>query len=317
LTRALLVALALVVIPASGVQAQRPTQVVLAIWGLPTRLVGGLEAVGSYVLMQIHDVLARTDEKGTPVPRLAEKWVRSADGKTYTVTLRPAKFQDGKPVTAEDVKFSYEFYLHPQFPVTSPGLLQIEGAQDVKDGKARAVAGYFGGWPDATLMRMTDMVLAFPVFFVAVMFLALFGPSIAGLVTVIGAISWPPTARLVRAEFLRLRTLDFVAAARSLGAPEARIMARHILPNIVAVIVISVTLRVGVSILAEASLSYLGLGVQPPTASWGNLVADGREYLRLAWWVSLFPGSLVFVSVMAFNLLGDGLRDAFDPRMPI
>jgi len=180
-----------------------------------------------------------------------------------------------------------------------------------------AVAGYFGGWPDATLMRMTDMVLAFPVFFVAVMFLALFGPSIAGLVTVIGAISWPPTARLVRAEFLRLRTLDFVAAARSLGAREARIIARHILPNIVAVIVISVTLRVGVSILAEASLSYLGLGVQPPTASWGNLVADGREYLRSAWWVSLFPGSLVFVSVMAFNLLGDGLRDAFDPRMPV
>ena len=180
-----------------------------------------------------------------------------------------------------------------------------------------AVAGYFGGWPDAMLMRMTDMVLAFPVFFVAVMFLALFGPSIAGLVTVIGAISWPPTARLVRAEFLRLRTLDFVEAARSLGAREARIIARHILPNIVAVIVISVTLRVGVSILAEASLSYLGLGVQPPTASWGNLVADGREYLRSAWWVSLFPGSLVFVSVMAFNLLGDGLRDAFDPRMPV
>src|SRR5262249_56179399 len=104
-----------------------------------------------------------------------------------------------------------------------------------------AVSGYFGGWPDAALMRITDMVLAFPVFFVAVMFLALFGPTIAGLVTVIGATSWPPTARLVRAEFLRLRTLDFVTAARSLGAPETRIMARHILPNIVAVIVLSVT----------------------------------------------------------------------------
>jgi peptide/nickel transport system permease protein len=180
-----------------------------------------------------------------------------------------------------------------------------------------SVSGYLGGWPDATLMRMTDMVLAFPVFFVAVMFLALFGPTIAGLVTVIGATSWPPTARLVRAEFLRLRTLDFVTAARGLGAAETRVMARHILPNIVAVIVISVTLRVGVSILAEASLSYLGLGVQPPTASWGNLVADGREYLRSAWWVSLFPGSLVFLSVMAFNLLGDGLRDAFDPRMRV
>ena len=180
-----------------------------------------------------------------------------------------------------------------------------------------AVSGYMGGWPDAALMRVTDMVLAFPVFFVAVMFLALFGSTIGGLVTVIGATSWPPTARLVRAEFLRLRTLDFVTAARSLGARESRIMGRHILPNIVAVIVISVTLRVGVSILAEASLSYLGLGVQPPTASWGNLVADGRDYLRSAWWVSLFPGSLVFLSVMAFNLLGDGLRDAFDPRMRV
>jgi peptide/nickel transport system permease protein len=180
-----------------------------------------------------------------------------------------------------------------------------------------AAAGYFGGWSDVLLMRMTDMVLAFPVFFITVLFLALFGPSIPGLIAVIGAISWPPTARLVRAEFLRLRTLDFVTAARNLGASEVRVMARHILPNVVAVIVISVTLRVGVSILAEASLSYLGLGVQPPTPSWGNLVADGREYLRAAWWISLCPGAFVFISVMAFNLLGDGLRDAFDPRMKI
>ncbi len=180
-----------------------------------------------------------------------------------------------------------------------------------------ATSGYFGGWPDVALMRVTDMVLAFPVFFITVMFLALFGPSIPGLVLVIGATAWPPTARLVRAEFLRMRGLDFVAAARSLGASEVRVMARHILPNVVAVIVISVTLRVGVSILAEASLSFLGLGVQPPTPSWGNLVADGREYLRSAWWVSLFPGSFVFLSVMAFNLLGDGLRDAFDPKMKV
>jgi peptide/nickel transport system permease protein len=180
-----------------------------------------------------------------------------------------------------------------------------------------AFAGYFGGWTDTALMRATDMVLAFPVFFIIVMFLALFGPSVGGLIFVIGATSWPPTARLVRAEFLRMRTLDFVTAARGLGASELRVMARHILPNVVTVIVISVTLRVGIAILAEASLSYLGLGVQPPTASWGNLVADGREYLRSAWWVSLLPGAFVFLSVMAFNLIGDGLRDAFDPKMKI
>jgi peptide/nickel transport system substrate-binding protein len=153
MTRALLVALALTLSLVSGAEAQRPSQAVLAIWGLPTRLVGSFEAVGSYVLMQIQDVLARSDDKGNPVPRLAEKWTRSADGKTYTVTLRPAKFHDGTPVTAEDVKFSYEFYLHPQFPVTAPGLLQIEGAQDVKDGKAREARGI--AVVDARTVRFT------------------------------------------------------------------------------------------------------------------------------------------------------------------
>jgi peptide/nickel transport system permease protein len=149
------------------------------------------------------------------------------------------------------------------------------------------------------------------------MFLAVFGPGVAGLIVIVGVTSWPPTARLVRAEFLRIKQLEFIVAARALGGSSARIIVGHVLPNVVAVIVISVTLRVGLSILAEASLSYLGLGVQPPTPSWGNIVADGREYLRSAWWVSLFPGAFVFLSVMALNLVGDGLRDAFDPRMKI
>ena len=177
------------------------------------------------------------------------------------------------------------------------------------------IAGYSGGWTDSVLMRCTDVMLAFPVFFIAVMFLALFGPSIAGLIVVLGGTSWPPSARLVRGEFLRLRQLDFIAAARALGASRLRIMARHLLPNVVAVVVISVTLRVGLAILAEASLSYLGLGVQPPTPSWGNIIADGRDYLLTAWWVSLVPGLFVLLSVLAFNLVGDGIRDAFDPKM--
>jgi peptide/nickel transport system permease protein len=178
-------------------------------------------------------------------------------------------------------------------------------------------AGFSGGWIDTLLMRCTDVVLAFPVFFIAVMFLALFGPSVPGLVLVLGATSWPPSARLVRAEFLRLRQLDFIAAARALGASNLRIMARHLLRNVIAVVVISVTLRVGLAILAEASLSYLGLGVQPPTPSWGNIIADGRNYLLAAWWISLVPGLFVFLSVLAFNLIGDGIRDAFDPKMQI
>jgi peptide/nickel transport system permease protein len=170
---------------------------------------------------------------------------------------------------------------------------------------------------DAVVMRSTDIVLAFPVFFIAVMFLAVFGPSIPGLIFVLAATSWPPSARLVRAEFLRLREHEFVVATRALGASNLRIMTRHLLPNVVAVVVISVTLRVGLAILAEASLSYLGLGVQPPTPSWGNIIADGRDYLLTAWWVSLVPGVFVLLAVLAFNLVGDGVRDAFDPKMKV
>ena len=180
-----------------------------------------------------------------------------------------------------------------------------------------ASAGFCGGAVDAALMRLTDVVRAVPVFFRAVAFLALFGPSVPGLIWIIGVTAWPPTARLVRAEFLTLRGRDFVTAAHAIGASGLRIIVRHLLPNVVPVIVISATLRVGLAILTEAGLSFLGLGVQPPQPSWGNIIADGREYLATAWWVSLFPGVCVFLAVMGFNLVGDGLRDAFDPRLQV
>jgi peptide/nickel transport system permease protein len=180
-----------------------------------------------------------------------------------------------------------------------------------------ALAGFFGGYVDGVLMRATDVVLSIPVFFLTVAFLALFGPSLGRLIWIIGLTAWPPTARLVRVEMLALRSRDFVTAVRATGASNARIIVRHLLPNVVPVIVISATLRVGLAILTEAGLSFLGLGVQPPQPSWGNIIADGREYLGLAWWVSLFPGLCVFLAVMAFNLVGDGLRDAFDPRLQI
>ena len=179
------------------------------------------------------------------------------------------------------------------------------------------LAGYAGGAVDAVLMRVTDIVLAIPVFFLTVAFLALFGPSVGRLIWIIGLTAWPPAARLVRVEMLALRSRDFVTAVRATGASNARIIVRHMLPNVVPVIVISATLRVGLAILTEAGLSFLGLGVQPPQPSWGNIIADGREYLGVAWWVSLFPGACVFLAVMAFNLVGDGLRDAFDPRLQI
>jgi peptide/nickel transport system permease protein len=180
-----------------------------------------------------------------------------------------------------------------------------------------SLAGFFGGYLDGVLMRTTDVVLSIPVFFLTVAFLALFGPSIGRLIWIIGLTAWPPSARLVRVEVLALRSRDFVTAVRATGASNARIIVRHLLPNVVPVIVISATLRVGLAILTEAGLSFLGLGVQPPQPSWGNIIADGREYLGLAWWVSLFPGFCVFLAVMAFNLVGDGLRDAFDPRLQL
>ena len=180
-----------------------------------------------------------------------------------------------------------------------------------------ALAGFFGGTVDSVLMRATDVVLAIPVFFLTVAFLALFGPGVGRLIWIIGLTAWPPTARLVRVEMTALRARDFVTAVRATGASNARIITRHLLPNVVPVIVISATLRVGLAILTEAGLSFLGLGLQPPQPSWGNLIADGRDYLGVAWWVSFFPGLCVFLVVMAFNLVGDGLRDAFDPRLQI
>ncbi len=177
-----------------------------------------------------------------------------------------------------------------------------------------ALAGYYGRGVDGALMRLTETVVTFPTFFLLVTLVAVFGASVPMLILAIGLTSWPITARVVRAEFLTLRERDFVHAARALGAGNPRIMARHILPNVVPVIVVAATLRVAYVILVEAGLSYLGVGVPPPTASWGSMVADGRQYLFTAWWISLFPGLFIFLTVTTYNLVGDGLRDAFDPQ---
>jgi peptide/nickel transport system permease protein len=178
-----------------------------------------------------------------------------------------------------------------------------------------AVSGYYGGRLDDVLMRFTDMMLAFPTLFLLFTVVALFGNAVFVLIVVLGLTSWQVGARVVRGEILALKTRDFVVAARSVGVPDLRLIAVHLLPNVIGVIVVGATIRVALNILLEAGLSYLGLGVQPPIASWGNMVADGKTVLRTAWWVTTFPGAFIFLTVMAFNLLGDGLRDAFDPRM--
>src|SRR4051812_24367820 len=176
-------------------------------------------------------------------------------------------------------------------------------------------AGYFGGRLDNGLMRFTDLMLSFPTLFLLIAIVAVYGSQIPILIAVLGLTSWEVGARVVRGEVLSLRTREFIQAARALGSGDGRIILRHILPNVLPVVVVSATIRVPLTILLEAALSYLGLGVQPPLASWGNMVADGKAVLRIAWWVSAFPGLFIFLTVVAFNLLGDGLRDVLDPHM--
>ncbi|MDQ6832490.1 MAG: ABC transporter permease [Chloroflexota bacterium] len=176
-----------------------------------------------------------------------------------------------------------------------------------------AIAGYFGGWADRLLMRLTDLVLVFPTFFLLILAVATFGRSLTLLILMIGFTSWPANARVVRALMLKLRRQDFVAAARVIGADDLRIVARHLVPQLIPVIIASATIRVASNILIESGLSYLGLGVAEPTASWGNMVADGARFARQAWWLVVFPGAAIFLVVLAFNLFGEGLRDALDP----
>lgn len=176
------------------------------------------------------------------------------------------------------------------------------------------VAGYVGGRTDALLMRIIDVMLCFPTIFLILMVIAFLEPDIKNVMVVIGLTSWTGLARLVRGEVLSLRERDFMLSARGLGLSHGRILLVHLLPHLASPVIVSATLGVGSSILAESALSFLGLGVQPPQASWGNILTTGKDYMHIAWWLSLFPGLAILVTVMSFNFLGEGLRDVLDPR---
>ena len=178
-----------------------------------------------------------------------------------------------------------------------------------------ALAGYYGGWVDSALMRLVDLMLCFPAFFLILAVIAVLEPSIWNIMAVIGLTGWMGVARLVRAEFLSLREREFVTAARALGAGDVRLILRHMLPNALAPVMVSATLGVAGAILTESALSFLGLGVQPPTPSWGNILTAGKDNIEIAWWLSVFPGLAILVTVMSYNLLGEGIREAIDPRL--
>ena len=178
-----------------------------------------------------------------------------------------------------------------------------------------AVAGFIGGFVDTVVMRFVDVVISFPRLVLLITIIALFEPSIFLITAVLGLTLWPSTARIVRGEVLSLREREFVQAAVALGYSKSRIIFRHLIPNALAPVIVAATLGIGNTIVLEAGLSFLGLGVQPPTPSWGTMVDAGRGNLLDAWWLSTFPGLAIVFTVLSFNLVGDGLRDALDPRL--
>ncbi|HYU20462.1 MAG TPA: ABC transporter permease [Chloroflexota bacterium] len=179
------------------------------------------------------------------------------------------------------------------------------------------IAGYFGRAIDDLVSAVTTVFMAFPSLLFAIVVMAVIGPSIFNVFLALGVVTWPAVCRLVRGEVLSLKEREFVLAAHAIGAPAARTMLRHLLPNCAGPIIVVATLGMAGAILAEASLSFLGLGVQPPTPSWGSMLAQGRDFMDQAWWMTTFPGAAIFVTILGLNLLGDGLRDVLDPRLRV
>jgi peptide/nickel transport system permease protein len=177
-----------------------------------------------------------------------------------------------------------------------------------------ALAGYNRGWSDSVLMRFTDALLSIPSLFILIVVTQIIGKSIPIITVVIGALSWMMVSRLVRASVLSLREQDFVLAARGMGAEPSTLLTRHIMPNALAPVIVAATLGVGQAIIMEASLSFLGLGVQQPTPTWGNMLFRAQSYLTTAPWIAIFPGCLILITVLCVNFIGDGLRDALDPH---
>jgi peptide/nickel transport system permease protein len=178
-----------------------------------------------------------------------------------------------------------------------------------------SIAGYFGGWIDHVVSRVIEILVTIPTFFLIIAIIAFLPPSIYNIMVVIGLTGWTGVARFVRAEFFKLKQLDFIMASRSLGASHARIIFLHMLPNAMAPVLVSAVFGIAGAILTESSLSFLGFGVPPPTPSWGDILSQSRNYIEFAWWLTIFPGLAIFLSITAYNLVGEGMRDAMDPRL--
>jgi len=176
-----------------------------------------------------------------------------------------------------------------------------------------SLAGFIGGWVDNVLMRLADIFLSLPTFYLIITVNSMFKPSIFNVMIVIGIFGWMGVSRLLRGEFLRLKNTEFITAARAIGVPNMRMILRHFIPNSIAPVIVNATMGIPSAILLESALSFLGLGIQPPAASWGSMLQDAKQWLHFAWWMWVIPGVLISITVIAFNFVGDGLRDALDP----
>lgn len=177
------------------------------------------------------------------------------------------------------------------------------------------LAGYFGGWVDALVNRIIEILLTIPTFFLIIAIIAFLPPSIYNIMVVIGLTGWTGIARFVRAEFLKLKAMDFVMALKALGASSTRIIFVHMLPNALAPVLVALVFGIAGAILTESGLSFLGFGVPPPTPSWGDILSQSRDYVEFAWWLTVFPGAAIFFTITAYNVVGEGLRDAMDPKL--
>jgi len=177
-----------------------------------------------------------------------------------------------------------------------------------------SIAGFYGGVLDLTISRIIEIVMCFPTFFLILTILALWGPSLMSVMIVIGITGWTGVARIVRGEFIKLRGMEFVIASKAIGVKDWRIIAKHILPNSLAPVLVTATFGIASTILIESSLSFLGFGVQPPTPSWGDILSQSRDFMDFAWWLTLIPGFAIFMTITAYNLVGEGLQDALDPK---
>jgi peptide/nickel transport system permease protein len=178
-----------------------------------------------------------------------------------------------------------------------------------------ALAGFYGRWIDSLIMRFVDIMFCFPSFFLILMIIAVLGPNIYNVMIIIGITSWPGIARLVRGEILSVKEREYVYAAKAIGASDLRIIFRHILPNALGPVLVTATLGIADAILVESGLSFLGLGVQPPMPSWGNILTSGKDYIESAWWLTLFPGLAILITILSYNLVGEGLREIIDPKL--